>query len=49
MRLFWSTCPRCHDKFVVSWELRHAGVQLHCPFCGNRYLPDESQELDERD
>ena len=34
--------------FVVEWELRHPGVKLICPYCGNRYLPDESAALDER-
>jgi hypothetical protein len=48
MRVFWSTCPKCLKAFVVEWELRHAGVKLICPFCGNRHLPDESAELDER-
>jgi uncharacterized Zn-finger protein len=48
MRLFWSTCPWCANAFVVAWELRHAGRQLICPFCDNRYLPDESLALDER-
>jgi hypothetical protein len=33
--------------FLVEWELRHAGVKLICPFCSNRYLPDESAKLDE--
>jgi hypothetical protein len=35
--------------FVVQWQLRHAGVKIFCPFCGNRYLPDESAALDERE
>jgi hypothetical protein len=48
MRLFWSTCPQCEGAFVVGWELRHAGLQLRCPFCEHRYLPDESLALDER-
>ena len=34
--------------FVVEWELRHAGFKLICPYCNNRYLPDESAALDER-
>ena len=48
MKMFWSTCPGCHKAFVVAHELRYAGEQLICPFCHNRYLPDESAELDER-
>jgi hypothetical protein len=47
-RVFWATCPKCLKPFVVSWELRHAGVQLICPFCVARFLPDEAPRLDER-
>jgi len=47
-RVFWASCPKCLKAFVVDWELRHAGRQLVCPFCGNRFLPDEAAELDER-
>jgi hypothetical protein len=47
-RVFWATCRKCRKAFVVSWELRHAGVQLVCPFCANRFLPDEAAALDER-
>jgi predicted nucleic-acid-binding Zn-ribbon protein len=48
-RLFTSTCPKCRKSFFVAWKLRHAGVKLICPFCGNRHLPEESAELDERE
>jgi hypothetical protein len=48
MRIFWPTCPNCRKPFLVSWELRHAGIQLHCPFCEHRFLPDEAAEIDER-
>lgn len=48
IRVFWSTCPSCHGKFIVGWELRHGDHKLHCPFCGHRYLADESEEIDER-
>lgn len=47
-RVFWSTCPNCHNEFIVAWELRSAGIKLHCPFCENRYMPDDSESLDER-
>jgi hypothetical protein len=48
-RTFTSVCPNCRKLFFVGWELRHAGVKLICPFCGNRHLPEESAELDERE
>ena len=47
-RIFWATCPACTKPFLVSWELRHAGVKLICPFCDDRFMPDEAAELDER-
>jgi uncharacterized Zn-finger protein len=47
-RVFWATCPHCEKAFVVDWELRHAGIQLICPFCRDRFLPDEAAALDER-
>jgi hypothetical protein len=48
-RAFWATCPSCLRAFIVSWELRHAGRQLICPFCKKRFLPDEAAALDERE
>jgi DNA-directed RNA polymerase subunit RPC12/RpoP len=47
-KIFVSTCAKCQKAFVVSWELRHAGLKLICPHCGNRYLPEESAKIDER-
>jgi len=47
MRLFWSTCPKCMKAFVVEWALRHKGLKLICPYCGNRYLPDDSAAIDD--
>ncbi len=47
-RIFWATCPACRGRFFCEWELRHAGVQLACPFCRRRFLPDEAAALDER-
>jgi len=47
-KIFASTCPKCKKSFVVEWELLHAGHKLICPFCRNRYLPEESAAIDER-
>lgn len=47
-RIFWATCPQCEQPFLVSWELRHAEVELICPFCDKHFLPDDAKELDER-
>jgi DNA-directed RNA polymerase subunit RPC12/RpoP len=47
-KIFTSTCPKCKKLFYVSWELRHAGLKLICPFCSHRYLPEKSLAIDER-
>lgn len=47
-RIFWATCPRCNEPFIVDGELRYAKIELICPFCTNRFLPDDAAALDER-
>ena len=48
-RVFWVACPACSGKFYCNYdELRHAAIKLLCPFCHNRFLPDEAEALDER-
>jgi hypothetical protein len=47
-KIFVTTCPKCRQEFVVSWELRNAGLKLICPACKHRYLPEESAKIDER-
>lgn len=47
-RIFWVACPACRGRFVVNWQLRHAGFALICPYCERTFLPDEAAELDER-
>lgn len=47
-RIFWVTCPDCSGKFYADYALRHAHVDLKCPFCQKDFQPDESPELDER-
>jgi uncharacterized Zn-finger protein len=46
--IFWATCPQCTKAFICDGELRHADLQLICPYCKNRFLPDEALEIDER-
>jgi hypothetical protein len=47
-RIFWATCPQCAKPFLVDGSLRNAGLKLICPFCSNKFLPDDAAELDER-
>jgi uncharacterized Zn-finger protein len=47
-RIFGAQCPHCSKNFVVDWELRNAGIKLICPFCAQRFLPDDAASLDER-
>jgi hypothetical protein len=49
-RIFWAQCPKCSGRFYANYgELRHAGVELECPFCEARFLPAEASSLDERE
>jgi hypothetical protein len=42
-------CRQCHGAFYCNYgELRHAGVALLCPFCHERFLPDDAASIDER-
>ena len=48
-RVFWVECPGCQGRFYCHFdEMRHAGVQLICPFCRRRFLPDEAADVDDR-
>jgi len=47
-RIFWVTCPRCQGEFYCHWEeFRHKNIQLLCPYCGNRFLDEESPKIRE--
>ncbi len=47
-RIFWVECRACHGKFYFDYTLRHAGLQLICPYCKEKFLPEEAAWLDER-
>ena len=47
-RIFWVECGQCHGKFYCDYTLRNAGLQLICPYCKNKFLPDQAASLDER-
>ncbi|MBI4528096.1 MAG: conjugal transfer protein [Deltaproteobacteria bacterium] len=47
-KIFWVACPECNGKFYCQWhELRHKRIQLLCPYCGHRFLDEESPEITE--
>jgi len=46
-RVFRTTCT-CGKTFPVDYGIRHAGVQLECPYCRKKFLVDEAAKLDER-
>ncbi len=47
---FDPTCPQCHKSFHVHHEdLRHANVQLLCPYCGKQFFVEECDKLIEHD
>ncbi|OFZ99407.1 MAG: hypothetical protein A3H35_19130 [Betaproteobacteria bacterium RIFCSPLOWO2_02_FULL_62_17] len=48
-RIFWAECPHCRGRFYCNHgEMRHAGVELECPFCAAKFLPEQAAALDER-
>lgn len=50
VKLFNPTCPKCKGVFHVHHEdLRHSQVKLLCPYCGERFLVEESFALVEHD
>ncbi len=47
---FDPSCPKCSRRFHVHHEeLRHAHVQLLCPYCGERFFVDQSASIIEYD
>ena len=54
-RIFWVTCPRCHDRFYCHYgDLRRkpdkplaVDVQLRCPYCEHEFDQEESPRIDE--
>ncbi|MBI2371876.1 MAG: hypothetical protein HYV08_16875 [Deltaproteobacteria bacterium] len=44
-RIFWIDCPGCGKSFYADWPLRQGKYKLHCPFCGHRFLPQESPRI----
>jgi hypothetical protein len=47
-RIFYVTCPGCDRSFSVDYGIRHADVQLECPFCRAKFAVDDAAGLDER-
>lgn len=46
VRIFWVACPVCEEEFHAHYgELRHSGVKLLCPRCGERFLPEEAANV----
>ncbi len=47
---FDPACPKCEKKFHVHHEdLRHAGIKLLCPYCGEQFHVDEAASVVEHD
>ena len=47
---FDPSCPKCSRRFHVHHEdLRHAGVQLLCPYCGERFFVEQATSIIEHD
>jgi len=48
-RIFCVECPECGEKFCCDYELRYAGLELHCPYCAKLFKTDESPWIDDRE
>jgi DNA-directed RNA polymerase subunit RPC12/RpoP len=49
VRIFTIACPKCNKKFQAHYEeLRHKDIKLHCPYCENWFLQEESNDIDDR-
>lgn len=46
-RIFWATCG-CGKSFSVDYGIRHADVELECPYCRSKFRADDAVALDER-
>ncbi len=47
-RIFWVECPECHGRYYCDYELRHAGLELICPYCQRAFKVEESPYIDDR-
>jgi uncharacterized protein YbaR (Trm112 family) len=47
-RIFWVECPACRGRFYCDYEMRHAGIDLICPYCGKSFPVESSPWIDDR-
>jgi DNA-directed RNA polymerase subunit RPC12/RpoP len=45
MNIFYITCPRCSREYYGDVSLLSLEVELHCPFCGFYFKPDEATKI----
>jgi excinuclease UvrABC ATPase subunit len=49
MNIFDVTCPKCSGEYYVDVSLLFLDVELHCPYCGNYFKPDDAKKIDSAD
>ncbi|MBW1676592.1 MAG: hypothetical protein JRJ79_08300 [Deltaproteobacteria bacterium] len=45
MNIFYITCPKCSREYYGDVSLLSLDVDLHCPFCGCYFKPDEAEKI----
>lgn len=45
MNIFYITCPKCSREYYADVSLLSLDVELHCPFCGSYFKPDEAEKI----
>lgn len=45
MNIFNITCPKCSGEYYGDVSLLSLDVELHCPFCGSYFKPDEAKKI----
>ena len=49
MNIFDVTCPKCSGGFYGDVPLLLLDVELHCPYCGYYFKPDDAKKIDGAD
>jgi hypothetical protein len=44
MNIFYITCPKCSRQYYGDVSLLSLDVELHCPFCGSYFKPEEIEK-----
>jgi len=49
MDIFNVTCPRCSGEYYGDVSLLSLDVELHCPYCGLYFKPNDAKKIESTD